>query len=311
MKKHNISSIEELSEKSRNNLEWFWESVEKDIGIVWDVPYTKTLDTSNGIPWTKWFVEGKTNLYKSSVEKFTKQTPEKIAYNFISEDGIETKLSYSELNTKVSKLANGFKSLGVKKGDVIAIYLPMIEEAIISILAAAKIGAVQTIVFSGYSSESLKTRLQDCHAKILLTSDGFHRKGKAISQKTTVDNAVIDTDIEKIIVVPYKGIDKFEKSDKIQFYDELIPVSGTLGIEWSKKLAQSEGIFTGISGGSSFAVAIKVAENAKPGSTILCMLPDTGERYLSSPLFDEIEESMSEGETELSNSTPSYQMPAT
>ena len=222
MKKYNISSLEELSEKSKNNLEWFWESVEKDIGIVWDMPYTKTLDVSNGIPWAKWFVDGKTNLYKSSVEKFTKQTPEKIVYNFISEDGLETKLSYVELNKKVSKLANGFKSLGIKKGDVIAIYLPMIEEAIISILAAAKIGAVQTIVFSGYSSESLKTRLQDCHAKILLTSDGFHRKGKGVSQKTIVDNAVIDTDIEKIIVVSYKGIDKFEKSDKIQFYDELI-----------------------------------------------------------------------------------------
>ena len=222
MKKHNILSLEELSEKSKNNLEWFWESVEKDIGIIWDEPYTKTLDTSNGIPWTKWFVDGKTNLYNSSVEKFTKTTPEKIAYNFISEDGVETKLSYSELNTKVSKLANVFKSLGVKKGDVIAIYLPMIEEAIVSILAAAKIGAVQTIVFSGYSSESLKTRLQDCHAKILLTSDGFHRKGKTISQKITVDAAVIDTDIEKIIVVSYKGIDKFEKSDKIQFYDDLI-----------------------------------------------------------------------------------------
>ena len=222
MKKHNILSLEELSEKSKNNLEWFWESVEKDIGIIWDEPYTKTLDTSNGIPWTKWFVDGKTNLYNSSVEKFTKTTPEKIAYNFISEDGVETKLSYSELNTKVSKLANVFKSLDVKKGDVIAIYLPMIEEAIVSILAAAKIGAVQTIVFSGYSSESLKTRLQDCHAKILLTSDGFHRKGKTISQKITVDAAVIDTDIEKIIVVSYKGIDKFEKSDKIQFYDELV-----------------------------------------------------------------------------------------
>ena len=222
MKKHNISSLEELSEKSKTNLEWFWESVEKDIGIVWDTPYTKTLDTSNGIPWTKWFVKGKTNLYKSSVEKFLKTIPEKIAYNFISEDGVETKLSYFELNTKVSKLANAFKSLGVKKGDVIAIYLPMIEEAIVSILAAAKIGAVQTIVFSGYSSESLKTRLQDCHAKILLTSDGFHRKGKTISQKITVDAAVIDTDIEKIIVVSYKGIDKFEKSDKIQFYDDLI-----------------------------------------------------------------------------------------
>ena len=222
MKKHEISSLDELCIKSKNNLEWFWESVDEDIGIVWDEPYTKTLDTSNGIAWAKWFVNGKTNIYKSSVEKFTKKTPEKIAYDFISEDGIQTKLSYFELNSKVSKFVNGLKSLGVKKGDVIAIYLPMIEEAIISILAAAKIGAVQTIIFSGYSSESLQIRLQDCKAKILLTSDGFHRKGKSISQKTIVENAIVDTNIEKIVVVPYKGIDQYEKSNKIEFYNKLI-----------------------------------------------------------------------------------------
>ena len=221
MKKHNISSLDELSIKSKNNLEWFWESVDKDIGIIWDEPYTKTLDMSNGIAWSKWFVNGKTNMYKSSVEKFTKQTPNKIAYHFISENGIETKLSYCELNSKVSKLANGLKSLGVKKGDIIAIYLPMIEEAIVSILAAAKIGAIQTIIFSGYSSESLQIRLQDCHAKILLTSDGFNRKGKDVSQKTTIESAIIDTDIEKIIMVSYMGIDQYKKSEKIQFYDEL------------------------------------------------------------------------------------------
>ena len=222
MKKHNISSLDELSIKSKNNLEWFWESVDKDIGIIWDEPYTKTLDISNGIAWSKWFVNGKTNMYKSSVEKFTKQTPNKIAYHFISENGIETKLSYCELNSKVSKLANGLKSLGVKKGDIIAIYLPMIEEAIVSILAAAKIGAIQTIIFSGYSSESLQIRLQDCHAKILLTSDGFNRKGKDVSQKTTIESAIIDTDIEKIIMVSYMGIDQYKKSEKIQFYDELL-----------------------------------------------------------------------------------------
>jgi len=222
MKKHNITSLDELSIKSKNNLEWFWESVDKDIGIIWDEPYTKTLDMSNGIAWSKWFVNGKTNIYKSSVEKFAKQTPNKIAYHFISENGIETKLSYFELDSKVSKLANGLKSLGIKKGDIIAIYLPMIEEAIVSILAAAKIGAIQTIIFSGYSSESLQIRLQDCHAKILLTSDGFNRKGKSVSQKTTIESAIIDTDIEKIIMVSYMGIDQYKKSKKIQFYDELI-----------------------------------------------------------------------------------------
>jgi len=93
-----------------------------------------------------------------------------------------------------------------------------------------------------------------------------------------------------------------------KLYDELIPVAGPLGIEWSQKLAQKEGICTGISGGASFAVAMRVAEKAPPGSVILCMLPDTGERYMSSPLFEGIEEDMTAEEKALSASTPGFQM---
>ena len=222
MQKHNISSLEELSQKAKDDLGWFWKSVDQDIGIIWDTPYTKTLDVSEGIAWSKWFVNGKTNIYKSSVEKFTKQNPQKIAYHFVSEDGKTSKISYSELDSKVSKLANGLKSLGVKKGDVIAIYLPMIEEAILAILAASKIGAIQTVIFSGYSSESLQIRLQDCKAKVLFVSDGFHRKGKPVSQKKSLEIAIKDTVVEKTIVVSYKGIDDYEESEKIIFYNKLV-----------------------------------------------------------------------------------------
>ena len=222
MQKHHISTIEELSEKSKNELEWFWKSVDEDIGIVWDVPYSKVLDTSKGIAWSKWFVDGKTNIYKSSVEKHVQITPEKTVYYFESEDGLKSKISYSELDSKVSKFANGLKSLGVKKGDVVAIYLPMIKEAIISILAAAKIGAIQTVIFSGYSSESLHVRLQDCNAKILLISNGFHRKGKPVSQKQSVENAIKNTCVEKTIVVNYKGVDQYDESSQIIFYDDLV-----------------------------------------------------------------------------------------
>jgi cysteine synthase A len=94
------------------------------------------------------------------------------------------------------------------------------------------------------------------------------------------------------------------------YFDELIPVPGAVGIEWSRKLAQREGIFTGVSGGSTFAVAMQIAERADAGTTILCMLPDTGERYLSSPLFEGIEEEMTDEEVALSLSTPGFQMPA-
>ncbi|MEM7171945.1 MAG: pyridoxal-phosphate dependent enzyme [Pseudomonadota bacterium] len=93
------------------------------------------------------------------------------------------------------------------------------------------------------------------------------------------------------------------------FYDDLIPVAGPVGMEWSQKLAQKEGIFTGVSGGSTFAVAMQIAKEADPGSVILCMLPDTGERYLSSPLFEGIPEGMTEEETNLSLSTPGFHMP--
>ena len=221
MKKHDISSLDELSQKAKDDVEWFWESVDKDIGIVWDSPYTKTLDVSKGIEWSKWFVDGKTNIYKSSVEKFSKSNPKKIAYHFVSEDGITSQLSYEELNSKVCKFANALKSLGVKKGDIVAIYLPMVEQAIITILAASKIGAIQTVIFSGYSSESLHIRLQDCNAKILVVSDGFHRKGKKISQKKIIEDAISNTSVEKTIVVSYKGVDKYDESEKLIFYDTI------------------------------------------------------------------------------------------
>ena len=221
MQKHAISSLSELSKKAKDELEWFWQQVDKDIGVIWDSPYLQILDSSNGIAHSKWFVGGKTNIYKSTVEKFVKLTPEKTAYHFISEDGTTSKLTYQELDNKVSKLANGLKSLGVKKGDVVAIYLPMIQEAILAILASAKIGAVQTVIFSGYSTESLHIRLQDCNAKVLFVSDGFYRKGKPISQKETVEKAIQDTHVKKTIVVKYKGVDKYKNSENIVDFHEL------------------------------------------------------------------------------------------
>jgi cysteine synthase len=104
--------------------------------------------------------------------------------------------------------------------------------------------------------------------------------------------------------IPYVLQESIDKN----YYDELIPIPGPTGIEWSKKLANKEGIFTGISGGATFGIAMQLAEKAEPGSVILCMLPDTGERYLSSPLFADIVEDMSEEEKALSLSTPGYQM---
>jgi acetyl-CoA synthetase len=222
MKKHNIENFSELSQKAKNDLNWYWKAVEEDIGIVWFKKYIKVSDFSRGYAWSKWFVDGKTNIFSSSVEKFSKQSPDKIAYFFVSEDGIKKQMTYNELETRTNKLANGLKTLGIQKGDVAAIYMPMIEEAIIAILACAKIGAVQTVIFSGYSEEALHLRLQDCKAKILFATDGYIRKGKKISQKNSIEKSITNTDVKKIIVTKYKHVDNFDKSESIVYFDDLI-----------------------------------------------------------------------------------------
>lgn len=183
MKNNGIGSLEGLHKKSVSDPSWYWGAVDDDLGIVWSKKYHTICDLTDGKAFSKWFLGGRTNIIASTVEKFAERTPEKVAYHFISEDGAERKITYSELDRLTSSLANSLKALGVRKGEMVAIYMPMVLEAILAILACAKIGAVQTVVFSGYSTESLKIRLQDCRAKVLFVSDGFLRKGKPVSQK--------------------------------------------------------------------------------------------------------------------------------
>ena len=222
MNKFQIDNYRDFYKKSISEIEWFWEQVSNDIGIIWDKKYSKILDSSSGIPHSKWFIDGKTNIYKSSVEKFAKINPEKIAYHFLSENKKNSSITFSELEKKSNQIASSLKKIGIKKGDVIGIFLPMIEEAIISILACAKIGVIQTVIFSGYSSDSLHIRLKDCNAKILIASDGFFRKGKPISQKKIIETAIKDTNIEKTIIVRYEKIDEYQETEKILFFDSLM-----------------------------------------------------------------------------------------
>ncbi|KAF6242714.1 AMP-dependent synthetase [Nitrosopumilus sp. b1] len=222
MQRYNLKTLEELHQKSISDPSWYWNAVSEDVGIVWDKKFEKVLDSSKGVPWIDWFVNGKTNIILSTLDKFAKKTPQKVAYHFISEGGDYDSLTYKELEDEVNQLANGLKSLKILKGDVVAIYMPMIKEAIIAILACAKIGAIQTVIFSGYSADSLKIRLQDCNAKILLISDGFERKGKKISQKEALTVGIKDTNVQNVIIVQYKGFDDYSSSQMLLHYNELI-----------------------------------------------------------------------------------------
>lgn len=208
MDKYDIKSYEELIRKSTDNIEWFWDSVVKDLNIEWFKPYETILDLSNGISWAKWFIAGKLNIVHNCIDRHAKsEYKDKSACIWESENGEIRNLSYSDLYHQVNSLSKSLKLLGIKKGDRIGMYMPMIPEIIIALYACMKIGAICIPVFSGFGSGALSSRLEDCGAKILITADGSSRRGKRIEIKREADLAVDQVaSIKHVIVCKRLGI---------------------------------------------------------------------------------------------------------
>jgi len=203
MDEHGIRDYEELFEKARD-LEWFWGEVSKDL-VEWYTPYRKVLEWNE--PYAKWFVGAKYNIVHDALDKHLKTyRKNKVAFIFEGEPGDVRKLTYRDLSVEVNKLANALKSIGIKKGDRVGLYLPMIPELPISMLACAKIGAIHSVVFSGFSVGGLQKRIADAEAKVLITCDSFYRRGKTVPLKTQVDEAVKGTpSVESVIVYKRTG----------------------------------------------------------------------------------------------------------
>ena len=176
----------------------FWEEQSKN--LTWEKDYKTAYKEK--LPYFKWFEGGKLNASINCLDRHIENKNPAII--FVPEPTKEKpiKISYKELHEKVNKFANLLKELKVKKGDVVTIYLPMIPEVIIAMLACARIGAIHSIVFSAFSSDALKTRLKDGKSKLLITSDGYYRKGKPENLLKKVKEAIKKTKVKKIIVVP-------------------------------------------------------------------------------------------------------------
>jgi acetyl-CoA synthetase len=203
MKKYQIANYQQLLKRSVENIEWYWNAVNEDLGLKWFHKYSQVFDSSEGFPRTKWFLDGKCNIVYNAVDRHAKNHPGKIAYIFENEKGVTKRISYQELANEVNSLSTALRHAGVKKGDAIGIYMPMIPEAFFSILASSKIGAVHTTVFSGYGSRALCSRLQDSNAEILITCDAMQRKSVPIDLKKRWIKALEeeDTNISKVITV--------------------------------------------------------------------------------------------------------------
>jgi acetyl-CoA synthetase len=198
----------------------FWAEQARTL-LHWDTPFTRTLDWSNP-PFAKWFDDGALNVSYNCLDRHVLAgNGDRVALYWEGEPGDSRAITYAELTDEVKRAANVLTGLGVRAGDRVAIYLPMIPEAVVAMLAVARIGAVHSVIFGGFSAESLRSRIDDASAVLVITADGGYRKGKASALKPAVDAALSsgDSTVRSVLVVRRTGQD-IEWTDRDLWWHE-------------------------------------------------------------------------------------------
>ncbi len=190
MHAHSISDYPELMRRSVQDPAWFWDAVSQDLELEWYHPYSQVMDGSRGVAWTTWFRGGRFNYVHNALDKHAQSARrDQPAVIWEGETGETQTLTYAQLATETNRLANALKALGIKRGDRVGVYLPMIPAVVIATLACSKIGAIYTPIFSGYAAGAVASRLEGCEAKLLITANGFHRRGSHVDMKAVADEA--------------------------------------------------------------------------------------------------------------------------
>ncbi|MGZ3900496.1 MAG: AMP-binding protein, partial [Bacteroidia bacterium] len=201
-----FKEYEEAYKSSVTDPEGFWADIAGN--FKWQKKWDKVLDWNFEEPNIKWFVNGKLNITENCIDRHLPQKANDVAFYFEeNEPGKPAlKITYQDLHDNVCRLANLLKSFGVVKGDRVCIYLPMVPEAVYALLACARIGAIHSVVFGGFSAQSLRDRINDSSCKVVLTSDGAYRGNKTIQMKATVDEALDHCpSLEKVLVLNRTG----------------------------------------------------------------------------------------------------------
>ncbi len=218
-----MEAYKALCAEAEKDYEGFWARHAREL-LDWQTPFTEVLDESNA-PFFKWFADGKLNVsYNCLDRQVNKGLGDKVALIFEGDKGDVTKVTYKDLLGRVCKFANGLKSVGVKKGDRVVIYLPMSIEGVVAMQACARIGATHSIVFGGFSAQSLADRINDAGAVALITSDGQNRGGKALPLKSIADEALASgcPSIKNVIVVKRTGAETAMVAGRDVWADDLV-----------------------------------------------------------------------------------------
>jgi acetyl-CoA synthetase len=199
---HGHEDYASLLRWSITDLEGFWRATEKDLGIVWRARYEHVLDSGRGVPWTTWWTGGRMNYVATALG----HDPDRAAVIAEGEEGAVRTLSFAQLADQVARVGAGLRSLGVHPGDRVAVFLPLTLECAVAVLAIGAIGAVFIPVFSGYGADAIAGRLRDAEAKVLITADGFYRRGHIVAMKETADAAAdASPSVDAVVVVERVG----------------------------------------------------------------------------------------------------------
>lgn len=209
MERYGFKDYRELVDESRRNIRWFWGNLPEWIGVEWFKEPREVVDLSQGPEWAKWYIGGRLNAAYNVVDlPVKKYGGGREAFTWVGEDGTVRRVTYGELRDMVWRFAGYLREIGVGKGDVVAIYAPMLPESIAAMLATVEIGGIASPIFSGFAPAAVATRLEDSQAKVMVTVDGYLRKGKGILLKENADEAVrLAGYPERVVVIERLGVD--------------------------------------------------------------------------------------------------------
>lgn len=220
-----LGGYDDFLSRSTGDIAWFWGELERKMGVEWRKPCASVIADPDEIVHPDWFPEGRLNIIDTLLERWAR-SPEhatKEALIAEAEDGRQVRYTYAELAEEVGRCAEMLRGLGVGRGDVVSLYLPMIPQAIVCMLAVIRLGAIYAPAFSGYNADALAVRLEDSGSRLLVTADGYHRRGRLIDMKAKADEAVAaGSAVETVIVVNNAGSDPSRLADHEHDWDALM-----------------------------------------------------------------------------------------